>query len=190
MVLAIAFFLPQPARAGLIGTIVTTTFESKVGAFSATYGPQDFIVGSTNLSCPGDGPTGSLCDHLLGPSFRPYTITFSDSEIMFNSEYQAGAMGNANWSTGTFVGWVFTYQNPSSAIIGASFTDVGYPAAQPVIVFTANSVSINLQGVTTAQNNSWAIELQTSTVPEPSNFGLISICLVGLAAYALRSINN
>jgi uncharacterized protein (TIGR03437 family) len=162
-----ATFASLTAYAGLLGTTVTASIETGP---TEIFGPQNFVAGSTYLNCTADGPTGSLCDPQLGWFMYPYSVKFTDNQIIYQSTGRSGA-----WSPGSFVGWRFTNLNLGSPITGVVLESTGYPenpnlinpllyTGKPIVTFTADSVSVNLAGDSFASPNSWTVTLQVTTV--------------------------
>jgi uncharacterized protein (TIGR03437 family) len=156
-IILLTFLGAFPATAGLQGTEVTVDF-AVTGPFTETWGPQQFLVGTTNLSCPLVGTPGTLCDPDLGV---PYSIDFTDNAITYHGP--GNGTGTWTWGTGTFWGWEFTNLNMGMPIIGVALEYSGFKVP-PVATFTENSVRVNMEGATQENGAIWIVRLLVNTV--------------------------
>jgi uncharacterized protein (TIGR03437 family) len=151
--------LIAPVYAGLLGTEVTVTELTMTTTTSTGAGPENFLVGTQNLNCPQvDYSAPYFCVPGLGV---PYSIVFTDNQIIYTSTNAYD--GGDSYYPAIFNGWQFTNLNMGAPITGVGLLTSGLEGL-PVVTFTANSVSINLQGILTLGAVSFTLTLQTAQV--------------------------
>jgi hypothetical protein len=159
-----------PGYAGLLGTEVTVAFSTIISTptqnSGVAFGPQNFLVGTENLNCPVFGANGSLCSQFLPV---PYSINFTDAQIQYSA---TGGVGRS-FLQANFNGWQFTNLNMGTSITGVSFAANGFDPL-PIVTFTANSVSVNVEGCLISTSSGFTITLLTANAVEVSPSGPIS----------------
>lgn len=159
------------AYGGLIGNTVTVT----------KYFPN-LATATGEISFPVTDPGIEEACLTFNCFLQPaaYSLDFTDSSILF-SQTLLGGLGLSR-DPNPFNGYVFTGLNMGGPITGFQFHQTGFTNLDGSdVTFTANSVSINLQGISTGLDASWQITLETGDVPEPGTMALLAIGLGGIA---------
>lgn len=169
---------PRQVQAGLLGQTVTATYNYP-NISTVNTGPFNFLVGpGVELHCPPDIP-------FCGTISTPFSLDFTDTQIV----YHYGPSVVAGFGPSAFNGFVFTNLNMGSPITGFTLSSFGFTGLDnSAVSFTANSLSINLQGALEAPTAGWTVTLQT--VPEPSVAELIGAGLALLFACRRLRIGN
>jgi hypothetical protein len=159
------------AHGGLIGDNVTLT--KYFPNLATPTGSISFLV-----TDPGVEEACSTSNCFMQP--QAYSLDLGDSSIAFTQNL-IGGLG-LNRDPNPFNGYVFTDLNLGSPITGIAFSQTGYTGfTASDVTFTANSVSVNLQGTSAEIDASWLITLETGDVPEPHTMALLAIGLSGIA---------
>jgi hypothetical protein len=175
LILAFGALAPAPASASLIGDTVIAKFYSETTLIVS----DTFVAGvGAEAACPG---ASSLCTIL--PANSPllpgsFTLDFGANTISWEHVASTGA-----YPTGTFVGWVFSDLNFGAAIAAVTLDSSGISGLDASRVsFTADSISLNLQGVTVSDPNRWTLTVAVSETPLPAALPLFA---TGLGALGL-----
>ena len=167
-ILAVPALLLPAAHAGMIGTDTIAWYFPNAATVFAT----DTLAVGSSLSCPGTSP---LC---AGFS-QPATFTISSMAISLTEQCCT------SYGPTFFNGFVFSNiefaDGGSIGGVALSSSDMGGISASDVS-FTANTISINLEGVAVGSGGSPGVfTLAVTETPEPSSWLLLGAALAAVA---------
>jgi hypothetical protein len=196
-ILSLAIFatfgaLGAPAQAGLVGATVQTASYLGVSYPPPAASPTECtIIDCTILDYNGlGGPTNSplpivpvdyLADFLSGT-----TVSVGDTQITILNNFAGPFCPLAGCTAGEFSGYVFTFTGAPNitkvTVDSSSSSDFG-PALPGALAFTADSITVNVNGDTLAVGDKLILDVTTkgtTPVPEPSTWALMLLGFAGL----------